>query len=77
VVPRSPIVPPPKKPKAKWTRPEVLVEVEYPNKADDGRIRHPRFKGLRDDLVVKTVPQRKRAGPRFREDAKRLPRRRR
>lgn len=35
---------------AKWTQPEVLVEVTYPNKAADGRLRHSRFKGFRDDL---------------------------
>jgi bifunctional non-homologous end joining protein LigD len=42
------------KPKAKsgvrWTRPDVLVEVSYPNKSGDGRLRHPSFKGFRDDL---------------------------
>lgn len=36
---------------ARWTKPSVLVEVSYLNKAEDGRLRHPRFKGLRDDLV--------------------------
>jgi len=42
---------PPKKPKAKWVLPRVLVEVVYPNKSADGRLRHPAFKGLRDDLT--------------------------
>ena len=35
----------------RWTRPEVLVEVSYPNKSGDGRLRHPSFKGFRDDLI--------------------------
>ena len=35
----------------RWTRPEVLVEVSYPNKSGDGRLRHPSFKGFRDDLA--------------------------
>jgi bifunctional non-homologous end joining protein LigD len=39
-----------KKPKARWVRPEVLVEVAYPNTSADGRLRHPSFKGFRDDI---------------------------
>ena len=35
----------------RWTRPDVLVEVSYPNKSDDGRLCHPSFKGFRDDLA--------------------------
>jgi len=35
----------------RWTRPDVLVEVSYPNKSDDGRLRHPSFKGFRDDFA--------------------------
>ncbi len=41
---------PPKKTGAKWVEPTELVEVVYPNKSADGRLRHPAFKGLRDDL---------------------------
>jgi bifunctional non-homologous end joining protein LigD len=37
--------------RARWTRPGVLVEVTYPNKTATGRIRHPSFKGFRDDLL--------------------------
>lgn len=51
-VTKAPLVEKPKgKSGAVWTRPAVLVEIEYPNKAGDGRIRHPRFKGFRDDLL--------------------------
>jgi hypothetical protein len=30
--------------------PDVLVDVTYPNKSGDGRLRHPSFKGFRNDL---------------------------
>jgi bifunctional non-homologous end joining protein LigD len=60
VVPRAPLIDVPKgKSGAKWTRPELLVEVAYPNKTDDGRLRHPTFKGFRDDLLTKPTPRRK------------------
>lgn len=53
VVSRAPLVEKPKgKSGATWTRPEVLVEVSYPNKGEDGRLRHPRFKGFRDDIAL-------------------------
>lgn len=51
IVPRSPLAGPGRKAKTKWTRPGVLVEVTYPNKSADGRLRHPSFKGLRDDIA--------------------------
>jgi len=51
VISRAPLIEKPKgKSGARWTTPAVLVEVSYPNKAEDGRLRHPRFKGFRDDL---------------------------
>jgi len=52
LVERRPVLAkPPAKAKAKWVRPQVKVEVIYPNKSADGRLRHPSFKGLRDDLT--------------------------
>jgi bifunctional non-homologous end joining protein LigD len=39
-----------RKPKARWGRPAVLVEVAFPNASADGRLRHPSFKGFRDDI---------------------------
>lgn len=51
IVPRSPLAGVPKKPRTKWTRPDVLVEVGYSNTSADGRLRHPSFKGLRDDIT--------------------------
>lgn len=45
---RSPL-PAPVKVKPRWVQPEVLVEVAFPNASDAGRLRHPKFKRLRDD----------------------------
>lgn len=43
------------KPKARWVEPRVLVDVEYRAKTDKSRLlRHPRFKGLRRDLMEPT-----------------------
>lgn len=39
------------KAKAVWLKPVLLVEVEYRAKSEKGKVRHPSFKGLRDDLV--------------------------
>src|SRR4051794_26681837 len=39
-----------KKPKALWLKPEVLADVEYRALTGDGKLRHPSFKGIRNDL---------------------------
>jgi bifunctional non-homologous end joining protein LigD len=36
---------------AVWVRPELVAEVEYAHWTADNRMRHPSFKGLRDDLT--------------------------
>ena len=60
VVPRAPLVGTPKGRRGtKWVRPAVLVEVSYPNKTEDGRLRHPSFKGFRDDLLPKASGRRR------------------
>jgi bifunctional non-homologous end joining protein LigD len=33
-----------------WVEPELLAEIEYRAKSAEGRIRHPVYKGLREDL---------------------------
>lgn len=38
------------KPKARWLKPEVMVEVEYRALTGQGKLRHPSFKGIREDL---------------------------
>jgi ATP-dependent DNA ligase len=34
---------------ARWVQPRLLAEVEYTEITPDGLIRHPSFKGLRED----------------------------
>ena len=36
--------------KAHWVEPKLLAEIEYRAKSAEGRVRHPFFKGLREDL---------------------------
>jgi len=38
------------KPKARWLKPRILVEVEYRALTGEGKLRHPSFKGVREDL---------------------------
>jgi bifunctional non-homologous end joining protein LigD len=40
-----------RKPKAVWVKPELLAEIEYRAQSEAGKLRHPSFKGLRDDLA--------------------------
>jgi len=37
---------------AHWARPEVVVEVEFTERTDDGRLRHPVLRRLRSDKTV-------------------------
>ena len=32
-----------------WVEPELLAEIEYRAKSAEGQVRHPFFKGLRED----------------------------
>ncbi len=49
-------VPPPSPGRAvTWVEPEVVVEVTYSHWADDGRLRHPVFVGVRDDKSAREV----------------------
>jgi bifunctional non-homologous end joining protein LigD len=49
-------VPPPSPGRAvTWVEPEVVVEVMYSHWADDGRLRHPVFVGVRDDRLAREV----------------------
>ncbi|MBW3568232.1 MAG: DNA ligase D, partial [Proteobacteria bacterium] len=34
---------------ARWVKPELVVEVEFSERTRDGRLRHPVFRGLRED----------------------------
>lgn len=55
IVKKSPLAVPVKKPKATWVEPDVLAEVKFTGRTDDGLLREAVFKGLRDDVrkVVK------------------------
>jgi bifunctional non-homologous end joining protein LigD len=33
-----------------WVEPSLLVEIEYRAKSAEGKVRHPLFKGVREDL---------------------------
>ncbi|RWM38725.1 non-homologous end-joining DNA ligase [Mesorhizobium sp.] len=37
---------------AVWTRPEIVVDVEYRGWTEDHQLRHPSFKGIREDRSV-------------------------
>jgi bifunctional non-homologous end joining protein LigD len=39
-----------KKPNAVWIRPGLLAEIEYRALTESGKLRHPSFKGIREDL---------------------------
>jgi bifunctional non-homologous end joining protein LigD len=36
--------------KGVWVEPKLLAEIEYRAKSAEGKVRHPFFKGLREDL---------------------------
>ena len=44
-----------------WVRPELVAEIEFSEWTQDGRLRHPSFKGLREDRpaaeIVRELPQ--------------------
>jgi bifunctional non-homologous end joining protein LigD len=48
----SPLTVPVHKPKATWVEPLALAEIEFSGVTDDGLLRAPVFKGLRDDLAA-------------------------
>jgi len=50
IIRNPPLDEPIKKPKATWVRPVVRAEVTYGGVTEDGLLREPVFKGLRDDL---------------------------
>lgn len=45
----SPFVDPIAEPGAHWVAPELVLQVGFSEWTPDGRLRHPRFQGLRDD----------------------------
>jgi len=47
--------PNPPKSEVVWVKPELIAEITYRTVASDGSLRHPSFKGLREDKEVKEV----------------------
>lgn len=56
----APFVDPPRLRDARWAEPRLVAEIAFTEWTRDGRLRHPRFKGLRTDKapeqVVREVP---------------------
>jgi len=48
-------IPPPEAKKATWVAPELVAEVEFATWTSDGRLRHPVFRGLREDVPTERV----------------------
>ena len=38
-----------------WVEPELVAQVGFTEWTRDGRLRHPRFQGLRDDKAARDV----------------------
>jgi bifunctional non-homologous end joining protein LigD len=54
--PTPPFAIPPKVPHTvHWVKPILVAQVRYTEITDDGKLRHPTYLGLRDDVVPKTV----------------------
>jgi ATP-dependent DNA ligase len=41
-----------------WVEPSLLAEIEYRAKSADGKVRHPFFKGIREDFVMRGAKRR-------------------
>jgi bifunctional non-homologous end joining protein LigD len=48
-------VPRPDAKDARWNEPKMVAEVEFTAWTRDGRVRHPSFKGTREDKAAKAV----------------------
>ena len=46
---------PPGAAEAHWVKPELVAQVSFTEWTDDGRLRHPAFKGLREDKPAREV----------------------
>jgi len=48
---KQPVTAARKFPKARWVKPLVMVDAEFRGKTGEGLLRHPAFKGVREDLA--------------------------
>jgi bifunctional non-homologous end joining protein LigD len=55
---------PPGESGARWVKPELVAEVGFTEWTEDGRLRHPAFKGLREDKPARDVVRERPRGPR-------------
>jgi bifunctional non-homologous end joining protein LigD len=55
-------VPRPDAKDTRWTDPKAVAEVEFTAWTRDGRLKHPSFKGLREDKPAKAVRREKAKG---------------
>ena len=57
--PTCPFETPPKTPKGTphWVRPLLVAQIRYTEMTDEGRLRHPTYLGLRDDVTTTKVPR--------------------
>ena len=42
-------------PRARWAKPELVAQIAFTEWTRDGRLRHPRYEGLRDDKPASEV----------------------
>jgi bifunctional non-homologous end joining protein LigD len=54
---------PPGASEARWVKPELVAEVAFTEWTADGRLRHPSFKGLREDKAAADVVRERPAAP--------------
>ena len=60
---RSPFADPVPERHARWVEPELVAEVAFADWTGDGRLRHPRFTGLREDKPASEVIRERRGDP--------------
>jgi bifunctional non-homologous end joining protein LigD len=53
--PRPPFADPPRERGARWVEPRLVAQVEFTEWTSDGKLRHPSFKGLREDKAAREV----------------------
>src|SRR5262245_25237930 len=54
---------PVRKPTAQWLKPQLLADVEYRPLISDGKLRHPSFQGLREELMKNAAGMRRNSRP--------------
>jgi bifunctional non-homologous end joining protein LigD len=63
-LPQAPVRPPPAVNNAHWVRPQIVAQIGFSQWTRDGRLRHPRFLGLRSDKPARAVTRERPEPPR-------------